>query len=84
MDPLLKEITLPPFRWLGEEIVAPVGEVNPGVQGLLGSVSPSQSASPGKGSLHTVLLVFSLGYSVEMELLIKVRAQTQELGTWRG
>ena len=51
------------------------GPCGSGVQGLLGSVSPSQSASPEKGSLHTMLLVFSLGYSVEMELLIKVRAQ---------
>ena len=74
----------PSISVVGGGDCAPVGEVNPGVQGLLGSVSPSQSASPGKGSLHTVLLVFSLGYSVEMELLIKVRAQTQELGTWRG
>ena len=84
MDPLLKEITLPPFRCLGQETVAPVGEVNPGVQGVLGSVSPGRSASPEKGSPHTMLSVFSLRYSVEMGLLIKVRAQAQELGTWRG
>lgn len=61
-----------------------MGEANPGVQGLLGSVSPSQSVSPREGIPAPCCRCSPLGYSVEMELLIRVRAQTQELGTLRG
>lgn len=59
-----------------------MGEANPGVQGLWGPGSPSQSVSPEKGS-RTVLSVFSLGALSGDGAAYQGQSPNQELGTLR-